>query len=789
LKYLSSDHSKWSHTLIGWPGEIGILQEHHGGDPWIATAAAAATTTNRDTAPIPVNASAPSLESHSNSEIRISLASQIRLKQKLAKAQGGRVELVWLADEIDEQGTVTLRDQHKWRQYGEHELFTLFHFQQNQPSDDYKKKKESWRCYERMNETFADAIVAKYKPGDIVLVHDYQLLLLPAMLRKRIPAIYIGFFLHIPFPSHELYRSLSLRKGILEGILGANMIGFQEKHYAQDFTDCCGRLLGLGDTPAGVDMEGTIVPVDTFPIGIDTNTTHISAYESPSVEEEMKKLLDRHAGKKIIVGRDRLDSLRGVKQKLMAFELFLERHPEWHEKVVLIQITSPTSVKEHDAKREKTEMEIAELVTRINGNFGSLSFTPVLHYSQYLPEDEYFALLRVADAALITSVRDGMNTTALEYILCQCDKHGPLIISEFSGTAGNLNSAMRINPLGFSDVAKTLDKVLTMSEEDKARAHDKLYQYVTVNNIQNWTHKLLKRLLTNLSAFELTHKTPLLDQVKLQVRYGNSSRRLFLFDYDGTLTPIVRDPQAAVPSDKIIRTLKTLAADPSNAVWIISGRDQAFLDEYMGDIPALGLSAEHGSFVREPREPNAPCSSIWDDLTKTFDMSWQDEAMEVFQRYTDATKGSNIERKKIAMTWHYRRADPELGISQAEMLKLELQREIATKYEVDVMTGKANVEVRPRFVNKGEIVKRLIQGYGGEVDQVPDFVFCLGDDHTDEGERPVFLMILQANKQRRHVSRAPRVEVGRQHCLCYHHWSSDEADIGEVASHRARGSD
>ena len=734
LKYLSSNQSKWKHTLFGWTGEIDILQEHYSGNTWKATAAvAAATTPNRATAPIPIDANAPSVESHANSEIRISSQGQTRLKQKLEAAQGGSVELVWLAQEVDEQGTVTLRDQHLWRQYGDHELFTLFHYQQNQPSDGRTTKK-SWRYYEKMNEAFADAIVAKYKPGDIVLIHDYQLLLLPAMLRKRVPTMYIGFFLHIPFPSYEVYRSLTMRKEVLKGVLGANMIGFQEKHYTQDFTKCCERLLGLGDTPAGVEMGGVIVPVDSFPIGINTNKTEYSAWESPGVLQEMKKLLGQHAGKKIIVGRDRLDSPRGVVQKLKAFELFLERHPGWHGKVVLIQITSPTGIKEHDAKQEEIEKSIAELVTRINGNFGSLSFSPVMHYSQYLPPDEYFALLRVADAALITSVRDGMNTTALEYILCQRDKQGPLIISEFSGTAGNLRSAMRINPWDFSGVAETINKALTIPEEDKTKAQDKLYQYITVNNIQNWTHKLLRRLLTNLSAFELTQKTPVLDQAKLLATYYSSQRRLFLFDYDGTLTPIVRDPQAAVPSDKIIRTLKTLAANPNNAVWIISGRDQTFLDEYMGDIPALGLSAEHGSFVREPREANAPCSSTWDDLTNTFDMSWQDEAMEVFERYTAATKGSHTERKKIAITWHYRRSDPELGSKQAELLKLDLEREIATKYEVDVMTGKANVEVRPRFVNKGEIVRRLINEYGGEASKEPDFVFCLGDDHTDEGK-------------------------------------------------------
>lgn len=683
---------------------------------------------NKAAAPIPVNREQKPVSPQELSELHVPLADRTKLEKQLESHQGGRVSPVWLWDDIDKDEVATFCNQQRWRRYGEHELFTLFHYKQNRPSDGRDLRK-AWADYYCMNQAFADAIINVYEPGDIVLIHDYQLLLLPSLLRQRLPNIYIGFFLHVPFPSSEYYRCLTRRKDVLEGMLGANMIGFQAYSYARHFSSCCTRILGFDSSSAGVDAYGAHVPVDVFPIGINAVATMKAAFESPGVEDKIKALRELYAGKKIIVGRDRLDTVRGVAQKLQAFEMFLERHPEWHEQVVLIQVTSPTSIEERDDKGDKTANKISELVARINGSFGSLSFTPVQHYPQYLSQEEYFALLRIADLGLITSVRDGMNTTALEYVICQRDNHGPLIISEFSGTAGSLGNAIHINPWDLGGTAEEINTALTMTDREKQRTHELLFRHVTTNTVQAWTDNYIKRLLTNLASYDQSIATPALDRAQLLTRYRHSNRRLFMFDYDGTLTPIVKDPQSAIPSDRVIRTLKTLASDPKNQVWIISGRDQAFLEEWMGHISELGLSAEHGSFMRMPNSGN------WENLTETLDMSWQKEVMDVFTYYTERTQGSFIERKKIALTWHYRRADPEFGAYMARECQKYLQATVAKKWDVEVMTGKANLEVRPRFVNKGEISKRLVNEYGEGEGNAPDFVLCLGDDFTDEGER------------------------------------------------------
>ena len=737
-----SSKTLWKHTLVGWTGEIRTKRQEKAisileDDVKAAMLAAQAThPINKSAAPYPVNGHKPKSGVPHPDHLSLSRAERSRLEKLLAQHPDGKVFPVWLPENQGaDDGEFIFKDQSRWRKYAEHELYTLFHYRQHGP-DDGRAEKTSWDDYVRMNQGFADRILQVYQPGDLVWIHDYHLMMLPSMLRQRIPSIYIGFFLHIPFPSSEYMRCLPRRKDILTGALGATMIGFQSFSFSRHFNSCCKRILGFESSSAGVDAYGAHVAVDVFPIGIDVATVQKQAFGDPVIEQNMKALKQMYAGKKIIVGRDRLDTVRGVAQKLMAFEIFLDRYPEWKEKVVLIQVTSPTSVLEDKVDgAHKVEHKISELVSRINGEYGSLSHSPVQHYPQYLSSQEYFALLRVADVGLITSVRDGMNTTSLEYVICQKNNHGPLILSEFSGTAASLGNAIHINPWDLGGVADALKKALEMPTHQKRSDHEKLYNYVTTHTVSGWSNAFLKRLLTNLTSFNQSELTPALDRNRMIAQYNSAKKRLFMFDYDGTLTPIVKDPSAAIPSDKVIRTLKALAADVRNNVWIISGRDATFLEEWMGHIGELGLSAEHGCFMRRPG------SETWDNLASSMDMGWQKEVIDVFSHYTERTQGSWIERKRVALTWHYRQADPDFGAFQAEQCRKELEEKVGRNWEVEVMSGKANLEVRPQFVNKGFIASRLINEYGYARGDPPEFVLCLGDDQTDEGENtcPLFL--------------------------------------------------
>lgn len=556
-----------------------------------------------------------------------------KLQQKLAEDERIKTVPVWLADTDDKSDEgIRLKDQRRWRRYAEHQLYTLMHYKQNEPSDGHSERKE-WADYYRANLKFSEKILEIYKPGDIIVIHDYYLMLLPSMLRQKIPNIYIAFFLHCPFPSSEFLRCLPRRKEVLEGVLGSNLVGFQSYSYSRHFASCCTRILDFPSDATGVDAYGVRVEIGVFPIGINAAKVAQLAW-LPEVTEKYKALKKVYEGKKVIVGRDRLDSVRGVAQKLMAFERFLELYPEWRDKVVLVQVTSPTSiVEEKEDSQSKVASRVNELISKINGIHGSLEFVPVQHFPQYLAPEEYFALLRAADIGLITSVRDGMNTTSLEYVVCQRENAGPLILSEFSGTAGSLQDAIHINPWDLTDVAHQINNALTMSEETRLSMQHNLYQHVTTQTFQSWITKFLRKLVGSLASAKDNVVTPILDRTLLLERYRSAEKRLFMFDYDGTLTPIVREPSAAIPSQRVIQTLKSLAADKRNAVWIISGRDQDFLQQYLGHIPELGFSAEHGSFVRQPGEQH------WVNLAEELDMSWQEEVVRVFQKYTDRVKG------------------------------------------------------------------------------------------------------------------------------------------------------
>lgn len=740
LAYLSSDESPWNHTVVAWTGEIEAPTDAPSPPRTPPATTVHLSSLNTLSAPIPIDGEKPLPTPPLVDGLWVPKEDMNRLEHQLSHSKTIKTVPVWLADDFEglDDG-VRLKDQARWRRYAEHDLYTLLHYKQHDPTDG-RKERVQWADYYRMNQKFANRILEIYKPGDIVIIHDYQLMLLPSMLRQRAPHMYISFFLHAPFPSSEFLRCLPRRKEVLEGVLGSNLVGFQSYSYSRHFASCCTRILGFPSDGTGVDAYGSRVEVGVFPIGIDATKVESQAFQA-SVDDKVAALKHMYEGKKIIVGRDRLDSVRGVAQKLMAFERFLDLYPEWREKVVLVQVTSPTSVEnEKEDPEKKISRRVNELVMKINGMYGSLGFSPVQHYPQYLSQDEYFALLRAGDIGLITSVRDGMNTTSLEYVICQRESAGALILSEFSGTAGSLKDAIHINPWDLTGVAEQIHNALTMAPEERQRMEQSLLSHVRHRNVQYWIAGFLRRLVNVLGSRKTAVVTPLLDRAAMLRQYRTARKRLFMFDYDGTLTPIVREPSAAIPSERVITSLRKLAEDHRNAVWIISGRDQEFLQQHLGHIPELGFSAEHGSFMRHPGTDD------WENLAEKFDMGWQVEVLEIFQKYTDKVPGSFIERKRCALTWHYRLADPEQGEHMSRECQKELESTVGRKWDVDVMTGKANLEVRPTFINKGEIAKRLVLSYNAEMkklnpgasDAEPnahpkvEFVLCMGDDFTDE---------------------------------------------------------
>lgn len=665
-----------------------------------------------------VNASSPETTIPANT---VSKEDRLALEESLQKYQPSEADPdddkktthipVWLDDE-DAHG--------HYEGYCKQTLWPLFHYLLWQDvATEYASADKYWPSYEATNAAFARRILEVYRPGDLIWVHDYHLLLVPKLLRQLLPEALVGLFVHTPWPSSEVFRCLPRRKEILDGMLGANLVCFQTYSYSRHFTSSCVRVCGYETTPKGrgIDVEGHVSAIGYCPVGIDAERVARDTLR-PGIAPKLEALRTLYEGKKIIVGRDKLDVVKGVVQKLRAFEKLLQDYPEWVGKVVLIQVTSPAL-----SDSPKLERQVSELVAHINGEYGSLDFIPVHHYHQTIKKDEFYALLSVADLALITPLRDGMNTTSMEFVIAQQrTKQSPLILSEFMGISNNMSETLQINPWSLGDVAIAINRGLTMSEAEKKERHDKMYKVVNIHTSHSWAAMLVKMLLKQMSVENvMARQTPFMEKPRLQSCYRKAKRRLFLLDYDGTLTPIVKTPSLAVPSEATLEALSRLSADPKNKVYIISGRDGEFLEQHLGPIKGLGMSAEHGGFMKEPGR------DTWTNFTERLDMGWLKEVEEIFKYYTERTTGSHIEVKKSSITWHYRASDPEWGLFQCRQCQDLLENNLARKRPIEVLVGKKNLEVRPIAINKGEIVKRILY-----MNPDAEFVFCAGDDKTDE---------------------------------------------------------
>lgn len=393
-------------------------------------------------------------------------------------------------------------------------LWPLFHYHPGEMNFE----EENWQAYRQANYAFAEAIMKQLTPGSMVWVQDYHLMLLPMLLRvlndgvkpgstdverilegiqnedskpAKVPRVKVGFFLHTPFPSSEIYRILPVRREILLGILYSDLIGFHTYDYARHFLSSCTRILGLPTMPNGVEFAGRLAHVGTFPIGIDPSS-FTQNLKKPNVQKRIEQLEKRFGDVKVIVGVDRLDYIKGVPQKLHALELFLSQHPEWIGKVVLAQLAVPS--RQDVEEYQNLRATVNELVGRINGRFGTVDFMPIHFMHKSLPFDELCALYAVSDVCLVTSTRDGMNLVSYEYIACQQEKQGVMILSEFAGAAQSLNGSIVVNPWDSQQVADAIYEAVTMEPEVRAENHRKLYKYVEKYSAAFWGTSFVKEM-------------------------------------------------------------------------------------------------------------------------------------------------------------------------------------------------------------------------------------------------------------------------------------------------------
>jgi len=592
-------------------------------------------------------------------------------------------------------------------------IWPLFHYFPSYADYDH----HLWNAYVATNQRFCDELAGLLREDDIVWVHDYQLLLLPGMLRHLMPDISIGFFLHIPFPTFELFRLLPSRwrRDILEGMLGADLVGFHTFDYTQYFLRSVYRTLGHDHHLGQIQIGDRIHRADTFPIGIDYAKFADTA-NSPQVKKSRDALLKDLGGRHIIFSVDRLDYSKGLLHRLRGYEEFLATHPEWHGKVCFVLAVVPS--REEVAEYKSMRRELNEAVGLINGRFGGIAWAPIIYQYRSTPFADLVALYCMAEVALITPLRDGMNLVAKEYVACRTQGDGVLILSEMAGAARELGEAIQVNPNHRGDLAEALAEALAMPPEEQIKRMRPMQERLRAHDATWWARTFLdgmrrtRQLQGNLKTQRLTHENfSLVRQGLLKAR-----KRLLLLDYDGTLVPFASLPHLAVPDEEIRAMLKTLADNPRNTLYIISGRDRPTLQSWLGDLP-LNLIAEHGAWIK-------PKDEEW-RLLKPLAMTWKDTLRPILQTYVDRLSGSLLEEKDYSLAWHYRLSDPELAQARAKELVDDLVQYTAN-FDVQVLEGKKVIEIRNAGVNKGAAAQHAA---GIEA---PDFILAMGDDQTDE---------------------------------------------------------
>ena len=589
-------------------------------------------------------------------------------------------------------------------------LWPLFHNMLDRSHFD----RASWDAFQHVNARYADAVAEIAKPGDLIWIHDYQLALVPQMLRQRGLGCPVGFFLHIPFPSAEAFRTMPVAAEVLRGLLGADLMGFHAYEYVSHFRMACLRVLGVESEPKHLRLQSRSVRLTVLPIGIDPAEIR-SMCSQRAAQQEFAELSRAYAGKRLIVGVDRLDYTKGIPQRLLAFEELLRVNAKWRDKVVLVQVAAPSRTGVADYQALKREVD--ELVGRINGRYGSSSHTPVVHINQNVSRERLTGLYRAAEIALIAPLRDGMNLVALEYVAARDQLGGTLILSEFTGAAHCLAGARLVNPYNIENVAAVLHEALE-SEGGDMEAFRHMLKFVDENTSMRWANMFLDRLEAVAGTDHMyTSEILSLRRADVAARVATAKRPLVFLDYDGTLRSYVIDPREAVPDQRILDALRRLAAVAT--VYVVSGRDRATLEAWLGHLP-LGLVCEHGLAIREPGQ------SEWTRRTSTTGTTLRKLVRPVFDDFVRRTPGSSVEQKDAALAWHYRAADPEYGVFQARELLTRLE-DLLKRKPYRVLRGNRVIEVRHEQVSKGHAVRDVLE-------RMPktDFVFCAGDDTTDE---------------------------------------------------------
>ncbi len=571
----------------------------------------------------------------------------------------------------------------------------------------------AWQSYVDVNQQFAEMVVQHYQAGDMIWVHDYQLLLVPGMLRQKLPDARIGFFLHIPFPASEVFRILPWRREILDGLLGADLIGFHTHAYMQHFATALADLAGLDPEDGRVWIDDREVCFGVSPMGIDAHRFQELA-ASAAVGEELRAIQADAGDRTLLLGVDRLDYTKGLPRRMLAFESLLDDDPSLRDHLRLIQVAVPS--RDEVLSYQEARRELEGLIGRINGTHGTVTSVPIHYLHRSISPERLVALYRAAHVMLVTPLRDGMNLVAKEYVASRVDDDGVLLLSEFAGAGEELHEAIFVNAYDVRDLAAKIQQALSLAPEERRTRMRAMRRRVMSHDIHRWANDFLYALE---HEPEVGRPTP---QTALQEALGRmraAASLAVVLDYDGTLVPIASTPEQALPDSQLISLLAALGRRRNTTIEILSGRDRNEVEQWFGTLP-VGLSAEHGIWRRS--EPN----SKWEPSVDVSHLEWLPGVRQTLEEFAAETPGAFVEEKTASIAWHYRNVGRGYGEMQARELRVRLSQAMVGK-QVDIIEGKKVLEVRPRGTNKAAIVQRLLAR-----DPAPALIVALGDDRADE---------------------------------------------------------
>jgi trehalose 6-phosphate synthase/phosphatase len=599
-------------------------------------------------------------------------------------------------------------------------IWPLFHYFMEFTEWDSKH----WETYQKVNRKYAQAIIEQYQEGDLIWVHDYQLLLVPNMIRELQPNATIGFFNHIPFPSYEVFRTMPWREEILKGMLGADLIGFHTYDYERHFLSSVRRISRLQVEFNEISLPERVVKVDSFPMGIDYEKFEKAALKNSVLKSEKKselqQKLDQHQestpGAKLILSIDRLDYTKGIASRIRAFEYFLEKYPQYIEKVRLFMLAVPS--RSGVPQYQLLKKEIDELVGRINGKFASVNWTPIWYFYRSMPFENLIDLYTSCDIAFITPIRDGMNLVAKEFIASRTDKSGVLILSEMAGAAQEMSEALLINPNNYNQIADAIHQAIEMPLEDQKKRVTILQKRLKRYNVEKWANDFMNALEKTKDSRTIFQAKLISEKIQQEIieKFKRAENRILFLDYDGTLVNFTNNPEHAFPDESLKTLIQGLTELKNTKVVLISGRDKNSLGKWWLKIPVV-LIAEHGVWIRKVEKD-------W-VLSENILNNWMESVRPVIETFVDRTPGTFLEEKNYSLAWHYRNSDPELGEIRANELSNVLKG-LISNHGLNVLEGNKVLEIKSSGVNKGKAANKLL------LKKEYDFIFAIGDDWTDE---------------------------------------------------------